>query len=865
MNRITLGALTFGRLTMAAALPLFALSPAAHGETITTAALVAPATTAAHGGTIGSPAPVAPVKPADAALTALLADNLMLRVSVDNNDAAKAGVPCADLGADAASCATGRLILVNSGQTRITGDGWKLYLHSIRRLLKIDHPDFALRHLTGDLYELTPRAGAVSLAAGERIELPFVAEYWLMRYSDLLPRPYIVVAGVSSAVLKHNDTDDETRYVDALPDSKTDIPITPAQKFRQMVERGGPLPPQQVAARALPSVLRSQAGDGQVDARGVELSLPDLSPPSVAALRERATTLGLGTRGLRITGALAPRGLPADIAVPGGYRMRIGSAGVVIDGYDTAGLYYGVQTLLSLTPAGGGQIPAMTIEDAPRYEHRGMMVDVARNYRQPVTLRRLIDQMSAYKLNRLHLHLSDDEGWRIEIPGLPELTAIGAQRCHDLTETRCLSPQLASGPDNRSGGGYLSRKEYIALLRYADDRFIEVIPEIDMPAHARAAVVAMEARYRVLHGLGREQEANAFRLLDPDDTSQTLSVQFYDRRSYLNPCSSGALNFSGKVIGEIAAMHREAKVPLRTWHFGGDEAKNILLGGGFQALDGTDPDKGRIDTAAQDKPWARSPMCTALLKQTGIASVDELTSRFARQVSAQVNANGIDTMAAWQDGLKHASGPHDFATKNVMVTLWDTLFWGGAQTAQTWTAKGYRGVLALPDYLYFDFPYTLDPDERGYYWGSRATDSFKTFTLAPDNLPQNAEVMPDREGKPFELTGTGPAPRIEGMQGQAWAEIIRTDQQFEYMVYPRLLALAERAWHRADWERPYREGERYKLGETDLVDKVALARDWQGFESVVERRELPKLERAGIGHRVPVAVPLALTGGGTGS
>ena len=302
-------------------------------------------------------------------------------------------------------------------------------------------------------------------------------------------------------------------------------------------------------------------------------------------------------------------------------------------------------------------------------------------------------------------------------------------------------------------------------------------------------------------------------------------MQFYDRRSYLNPCSSGALNFAGKVIGEIAAMHREAQVPLRAWHFGGDEAKNILLGAGFQSRDGTDPGKGRIDTTAQDKPWARSPMCAALMKQDGIASVDELPSRFARQVSTLVNANGIDTMAAWQDGLKHASGPHDFATKNVMVTLWDPLFWGGAETVRTWGAKGYRGVLALPDYLYFDFPYALDPHERGYYWASRATDSYKTFTLAPDNLPQNAEVMPDREGKPFELTSTGPAARIDGMQGQAWGEIMRTDQQFEYMVYPRLLALAERAWHRANWERPYREGERYKLGETDHVDKLALARD----------------------------------------
>ncbi|WP_299699447.1 carbohydate-binding domain-containing protein, partial [Caballeronia sp.] len=224
MNRIALMA---GLLAMVTTLPVFALSPVP---------------------------PLAAAPSADATLTSVLASDLMLRVSIDNNDAAKAGVPCADLGADSGSCATGRLILVNEGLTRITGDSWKLYLHSIRRLLKIDHPDFALRHLTGDLYELTPRPGSVSLGAGQRLEIPFVAEYWLLRYSDVLPRPYVVVAGEQPAVLKHNDTDDETRYVDRLPDGVPTIPVTPAQKLRQMVERGEPLPAKQVAARALPSV-----------------------------------------------------------------------------------------------------------------------------------------------------------------------------------------------------------------------------------------------------------------------------------------------------------------------------------------------------------------------------------------------------------------------------------------------------------------------------------------------------------------------------------------------------------------------------------------------------------------------------------
>lgn len=790
---------------------------------------------------VAATASAAPQHVAPTALATLLANDLALRVAADNNHGAAAGVPCAGLGADWASCATGRLIFVNRGQQTITDGGWKLYLHSIRRLLRIDRPGFTLRHLTGDLYELTPQPGSLRLAPGERFELPFVGEYWYLRYSDLLPRPYVVVPGAEPAVLKYNDTDDETRYVDSLPpDAQSNSP-----------GNAPTVAAQPVANRALPSVKRARALQGALDLHGVDLRLQELSSAQVEALRERAHTLGLDDANARVAGVVAPQRLPADIAVPGGYRLTIGPRGAFVEGYDAAGEYYGVQTLYSLVPEGGGPIPAMLIDDAPRFPHRGMHVDLARNFKHPATLRRLIDQMSAYKLNRLHVHLSDDEGWRIEIPGLPELTEVGARRCHDWSETHCLMPQLGSGPDNRSGGGYLTRQDYIELVRYAADHFVEVIPEIDMPAHSRAAVVSMEARYRRLHAEGREQEATEYRLLDPQDKSQLTTVQFYDRRSDLNPCMPGALTFAAKVIREISSMHAEARVPLHIWHFGGDEAKNILLGAGFQPLNGTDPGKGRIDLATQDKPWARSPMCKALLERGEIKSTDELPTRFAKLVSAQVAANGIDTMAAWEDGLKGANGPHDFSTRNVMVSLWDTIFWGAADSARDWSAKGYRTVLTLPDYLYFDFPYTLNPRERGYYWGSHATDEYKVFSFAPENLPQNAELFGDRNGNPFEVTGTGGAPRIEGMQGQAWGEVMRNDRLLEYMVYPRLLALAERAWHKADWELPFVAGVSYKLGATHHIDMAALDLDWAGFATVLKERELPKLERAGIGYRKP--------------
>jgi hexosaminidase len=770
-----------------------------------------------------------------------LSTNLALRVAIDNNHAAAAGVPCADLGADGASCATGRLILTNQGREPIASGGWKLYLHSIRRLLKLDYAGVTLRHLTGDLYELAPQPGSLNLAPGQSVTLPFVAEYWYLRYSDLLPRPFVVVPGAAPAMLQFDDTDDETRYVVSLP----------ADAQNNSTGNAPPVAAQPIAYRALPSVKRERPLAGSLDLHGVRLLLANLSPGQTDALRDRAHTLGLDDSRTPVVGIVAPQRLPADIAVPGGYRMAIGPRGVFVEGYDTAGVFYGVETLFSLAPAGGGPIPAMLIQDAPRFPYRGMHVDLARNFKHPPTLRRLIDQMSAYKLNRLHLHLSDDEGWRIQIPGLPELTEVGGRRCFDPSEMHCLLPELASGPENQSGGGYLTREDFVSLLRYAADHFIEVVPEIDMPAHARAAVMSMEARYRRLHAQGREQEAMQYRVVDPQETTNLTTVQFYDRHSDLNPCVPGTLNFTGKVIREIASMYSDAQVPLRTWYFGGDEAKNIFLGGGFQPLNGTDPNKGRVNLAIQDKPWARSPACTALLARGEIKSIDELPTRLAKQVSAQVAANGADTMGAWEDGLKGANGASDFATRHVTALIWDTVFWGAADSARDYSAKGYETVLALPDYLYFDFPYTLNPHERGYYWGSHATDEYKVFSFSPENLPQNAEVFGDRDGNPFQATGTGAAPIIHGMQGQAWGEVMRNDRFLEYMVYPRLLALAERAWHKADWELPYAAGISYELGVTHHVDMNSLNRDWAGFATVLKQRELPKLARAGIGYRQP--------------
>ena len=161
-------------------------------------------------------------------------------------------------------------------------------------------------------------------------------------------------------------------------------------------------------------------------------------------------------------------------------------------------------------------------------------------------------------------------------------------------------------------------------------------------------------------------------------------------------------------------------------------------------------------------------------------------------------------------------------------------------------------MVSSPDYLYLDFPNEVNPQESGYYWGTRFSDERKIFAFAPDNLPQNAETSVDRDGNAFAARSDKPWPGAYGLSAQLWSEVVRTDKQMEYMIYPRLIAVAERAWHRAGWEQDYQVGREYKGGESHFVDVATLNKEWERFANLMGQRELAKLEKAGIQYRIPV-------------
>ena len=242
-----------------------------------------------------------------------------------------------------------------------------------------------------------------------------------------------------------------------------------------------------------------------------------------------------------------------------GYRMIITPSTITIEASDEAGVFYAKQTLKQW----GEVVPCGSVTDYPDLHHRGIMLDVVRNYYPVDSIYRVLDIMAYHKLNVLHFHLTDDEAWRLEIPGLPQLTDIGSKRGYTTDESECLLPMYCGGWDPNApttANGYITREKYIELLKYAGDRHIRVIPEIDMPGHMRAAKKAM----------GNMLTDSAF------NARVYKSAQNYTD-NVIDVTKPYAVEFIDHVVTELVKMHEEAGQPLRILNIGGDEVPKGAL------------------------------------------------------------------------------------------------------------------------------------------------------------------------------------------------------------------------------------------------------------------------------------------------
>ena len=445
-----------------------------------------------------------------------------------------------------------------------------------------------------------------------------------------------------------------------------------------------------------------------------------------------------------------------------GYSLSVDKKSIRISGADEAGVFYGLQTLLQLLPEEVYRnrladqmkwtVPGVQIVDYPKRPWRGMMLDVARYFYDKEFVKKFIDMMAMYKLNKLQFHLIDDSGWRLEIKKYPRLTEVGAW----------------AGPDSRRLGGYYTQDDIREILEYARLRQVEVIPEIEFPAHMLSAVVA----YPWLGCTGKQHEV-------PD--------QHFISRDLLCVGKESSYQFLKDVLDETVALF-----PSQYINIGGDEAVYTN--------------------------WEQCPRCQEVMKREGLSKASELQG-YLTNVVADMMKKKNRTVIGWEEIIQRGK-----LNEQVVALMWHNV----GDTIQA-TRTGHKAILTPATHLYFDFPESRTPGE------------VKAATWMPPISLEKCYGM--------EVNDYSPSSTVMGVQGCFWSDQFihgtvlqeitplnenRSEQYAEYLIFPRMLALAELAWL-PKAERKY----------ADFAERMTL--------------QYAKLDAKGCNYRVPEPKILSMT------
>lgn len=399
-----------------------------------------------------------------------------------------------------------------------------------------------------------------------------------------------------------------------------------------------------------------------------------------------------------------------------GYTLTVNSRGAEVVAATTAGLFYGFQSLLQLAEANDFKsIDAVSIEDAPRFKYRGLHLDDSRHFTSKEFVKKQLDALARFKMNRFHWHLTDGAGWRIEIKKYPRLTNFAAWRPYDTwKEWWRADRHYCEQDDPRAYGGFYTQEDIKEIVEYARQRHITIIPEIEMPGHS-------------------EEVCAAYPLL-------SCANDMY-KNSDLCIGKEATFTFLEDVLTEVMALF-----PSHYIHIGGDEA--VKSG------------------------WASCPDCQRRMQEEGLDGVDELQSYMIHRIEQFVNSHGRDIIG-WDEILQGGLAP------NATV-----MSWRGEEGGIN-AAKAKHDVVMTPGgFCYLD-SYQADPSGE-----PEAIGGYLTLEKVYSYDPVPAVLAPSERHY------------ILGVQGNVWREYMPTEAHTEYMIYPRIIALAEVGWTqpaRKDW------------------------------------------------------------------
>lgn len=726
--------------------------------------------------------------------------------------------------------------LVNRTKKDFPASGWTIYFSSSRDAdPTVLSNALQVEHVNGDIFKLKPAAGFKGLKPGDSIRAEYCSGGLLLNYTNAPVGPYIVF---DADPAKGIPVTDYVRKPLLHPAAGLVTPEKIWQKNQAIMDLdGGDIPP----IFPTPFLYFKKPGDFHLNASTTIVAEKGFMEPALFFANEMKMIFGKPLE-VKDTATGNSITIKRRAAVnPERYDMDMDEQHIVIYAASDAAAFYGLQSIRSMFPVNAWRsvqtdvtIPCFQIEDQPRFPYRSLMIDAARNFHSKEEIMKILDLMAMYKMNVFHFHLIDDEGWRLEIPGLPELTEVGARRGFPLNSKEFLPSSYGSGPvaGQNAGSGHYTRQEFIDILRYAKARHISVIPEVETPGHGRAAIKAMDARYAKYMQAGNREEALRYLLRDTADRSVYSSAQQWTDNVMCVALPS-VYRFIEKITDEIQSMYHDADALLTTIHFGGDEVPAGV--------------------------WAGSPACQALLQtDKSLKNVDDLWYYYYGKVNQILKQRGL-FLSAWEeaglrktmlDGEKKMIPNPGFANEHFQLHVWNNMVgWGSEDLPYRLANAGYKVVLSPVSNNYLDLAYYKSPDEPGFYWGG-FQDIDKPFYFIPFDYYRN--TVEDAAGDPVRkdnftgkdrLTDYGRS-NIVGIEGLLWSENLRSDDQLEYLLLPKVLGVAERAWA-ADpiWSVTSDTAESRK--------RYHLA--WSQFVSRIGKRELPMLAyyKGGFQYRIP--------------
>ena len=422
----------------------------------------------------------------------------------------------------------------------------------------------------------------------------------------------------------------------------------------------------------------------------------------------------------------------------GKYDLDVTATGIEVSGDTYSGTFNGMQTLIQLLSFNRKSItiPQLSIQDEPRFQYRGMHLDIGRHFQSVAFIKRYIDFLAYHKLNKFHWHLTEDQGWRIEIKQYPELTTIGSKRNGTI-----IGRYPGKGNDNKSHEGFYTQAQIREVVQYAKERFIEVIPEIEMPGHSSAAIAAYPwlscfpekptaIQANIISQKSIEEQKNG-RIKLVQETWGVFDDVF---------CAGNdsVFTFLEKVIDEVTALF-----PSKYFHIGGDECPKTH--------------------------WKICSRCQQRMKDLGLKDEHELQSWFVQRMEKYLNSKG-KTLIGWDEILEGGLAP------NAIVMSWRGEA-GGIEAAK----QKHQVIMSPGKPVYFDHTQSKNED---------------SVTIGGYNP---IEAVYAYEPIPKELNADD-AKYVLGAQANVWTEYMNNTKKIEYMIFPRMAALSEVLWSKKkDW------------------------------------------------------------------